>query len=139
MAGENRNQTTNGRRAEILRRISDAAFEAIKAIELELSGIRDGDGLWHGSGVIDAVTGQLAALCSIYAEVELKDMRSNDPEEERNYALRDLARAQDEHYEKCLGEGWSAKDIEAAEARRQQAIDKFLAADKKWQEWRNAA
>jgi hypothetical protein len=125
-----------GKRAELLRRISDAAFDAIKAIELELSGIRDGDGFWHGSDVMGAVTDELAALCSIYRDI---DDLPNDAEGERNYALRDLARAQEDHYVKCLGEGYSAKEIEAAGARREQAIEKFRAADKKWQDGRKAA
>jgi hypothetical protein len=34
---------------ENLRAMSQAAFELIKIIELEISGIRDGDGYWHGS------------------------------------------------------------------------------------------
>jgi hypothetical protein len=37
-----------GRRAELLGEMSNAAFELIKVIELELSGIRDGDGWWYG-------------------------------------------------------------------------------------------
>jgi hypothetical protein len=46
-----------------LRDLSNAAFEAIKVIELEQSGIRDGDGCWHGSDVIGRVTGALISLC----------------------------------------------------------------------------
>lgn len=42
----------SGRRAEILSAMSQAAFELIKIIELEKSGIRDGDGHWHGSDVV---------------------------------------------------------------------------------------
>jgi hypothetical protein len=41
-----------GRYAEVLEDISQAAFELIKITELERSGIRDGDGYWHGSGVM---------------------------------------------------------------------------------------
>jgi hypothetical protein len=52
-----------GERAETLRALSDAAFEAIKIIELERSGIRDGDGFWHGADVIGHITGRLADLC----------------------------------------------------------------------------
>jgi hypothetical protein len=50
--------------ADLLRRISDAAFDAIKLIELELSGIRDGDGYWHGSDVILYTLDGLAGLCA---------------------------------------------------------------------------
>jgi len=37
------------RECAILRAMQAEAFELIKAAELEISGIRDGDGLWHGS------------------------------------------------------------------------------------------
>jgi hypothetical protein len=51
-----------GKRAELLRDLSNAAFEAIKTIELELSGIRDGDGYWHGADVIGHTIDELAGL-----------------------------------------------------------------------------
>jgi hypothetical protein len=41
-------EPATGNRAKILSELSDACFEAIKIIELERSGIRDGDGYWHG-------------------------------------------------------------------------------------------
>ena len=34
-------------------------FELIKIIELEISGIRDGDGYWHGSDVIGGLEADL--------------------------------------------------------------------------------
>lgn len=52
-----------GKRAELLSRLSNTAFEAIKLIELELSGIRDGDGFWHGSDPMHATIRELAVLC----------------------------------------------------------------------------
>ena len=33
--------------------LQDRCFEAIKVAELEKSGIRDGDGHWYGSDVVD--------------------------------------------------------------------------------------
>ena len=52
-----------GTRAELLRKISNAAFDTFKLIELELSGIRDGDGYWHGSDAIGYAIDELARLC----------------------------------------------------------------------------
>lgn len=56
-------EEATGERGKILRSLSNAAFEAIKIIELERSGIRDGDGLWHGSDVIGGMTRDLISLC----------------------------------------------------------------------------
>src|SRR5689334_1301653 len=52
-----------GERARILGELSEAAFEAIKIIVLERSGIRDGDGYWHGGDVIYGMTSDLTELC----------------------------------------------------------------------------
>jgi hypothetical protein len=56
-------EPASGVRAEILEALSKAAFEAIKIIEIERSGIRDGDGYWHGSDVIGHMTADLIELC----------------------------------------------------------------------------
>jgi DNA polymerase III alpha subunit (gram-positive type) len=56
-------EPATGERADILRRLSDAAFDAIKLIELECSGIRDGDGKWHGSDVIGGMAHGLTDRC----------------------------------------------------------------------------
>jgi hypothetical protein len=56
-----------GERAELLSRLSNAAFDTIKIIELELSGIRDGDGYWHGSDVFGYAIGELAHLCKRFS------------------------------------------------------------------------
>jgi hypothetical protein len=53
-----------GERARVLDDLSKACFEAIKIIELERSGIRDGDGYWHGSDVIGHMARELIELCS---------------------------------------------------------------------------
>jgi len=56
-------EPASGKRAKILEALSKAAFEAIKIIELERSGIRDGDGYWDGSDVIGRMTDDLTNLC----------------------------------------------------------------------------
>jgi hypothetical protein len=55
-----------GGTADILQRMSDAAFELIKVIELEKSGIRDGDGFWHGSDGFGGTAEKLASLIERY-------------------------------------------------------------------------
>jgi hypothetical protein len=57
-------EPATGERERILRELSDAAFDTIKFIELERSGIRDGDGYWHGGDVISHTTNKLTALCA---------------------------------------------------------------------------
>jgi hypothetical protein len=47
---------------ETLRKLSDAAFELIKIIELEKSGIRDGDGYWHGGDVMGGIVSEMRGL-----------------------------------------------------------------------------
>jgi hypothetical protein len=53
-----------GERAKILDSLSEAALRAIRIIEREQSGIRDGDGFWHGSDVIGGMTRDLIELCN---------------------------------------------------------------------------
>ncbi len=50
-----------GERDEALEEISRQAYELIRLIELERSGIRDGDGSWHGSDPLDGTINDLAA------------------------------------------------------------------------------
>lgn len=54
-----------GRRRAWLARAKRAAIELYRVLILEESGIRDGDGSWHGS---DAVEGQLCAFAEFHAE-----------------------------------------------------------------------
>ena len=56
-------EPATGKRAELLNRLSHTAFEVIKLIELERSGIRDGDGYWNGSDPMHATIRELAVLC----------------------------------------------------------------------------
>jgi hypothetical protein len=55
-------EPATGERARLLDELSQAALEAIKIVELERSGIRDGDGYWHAD-VIGGMTGDLNKLC----------------------------------------------------------------------------
>ncbi len=58
-------EPASGARDEALGELSRQAYELIRVIELERSGIRDGDGTWYGSnaleGVIDNLNRWLAA------------------------------------------------------------------------------
>jgi hypothetical protein len=54
-------EPARGQKAEALRDLSQAAFEMIKVVELESSGIRDGDGYWHGADVMGGVVGDVVA------------------------------------------------------------------------------
>jgi hypothetical protein len=57
-----------GRYEAELRKLSQAAFELIKIVELERSGIRDGDGAWHGGDVIGHTMHEMIELCeSVFA------------------------------------------------------------------------
>jgi hypothetical protein len=49
-------EPATGERREILSRLQEAAFQTIKILELEISGIRDGDCYWHGSDVVGGTT-----------------------------------------------------------------------------------
>ena len=44
-------------------RLTKAAHELIAAVPLEVSGIRDGDGHWHGADVIGAVLDNIGSAC----------------------------------------------------------------------------
>jgi hypothetical protein len=68
-----------GHRAEILRQMSDAAFELIKMVELERSGIRDGDGFWHGGDVLGATMSEWRGLIDAF-EATYRDQPLIDPE-----------------------------------------------------------
>jgi hypothetical protein len=74
-----------GELAEVLSGLSQVAFEMIKVIELERSGIRDGDGYWHGSDPVSGTAEEFVALCR-----QLEDIRRGpdiEPDEEFHLAL----------------------------------------------------
>jgi len=45
-------EVPNPETQRLLRQLQEQCFEVIKIAELEISGIRDGDGAWHGSDVV---------------------------------------------------------------------------------------
>jgi hypothetical protein len=51
-----------GERLKRWHALQDACFETIKVAELEISGIRDGDGFWHGGDVVSHVWQQLVQI-----------------------------------------------------------------------------
>ena len=53
-------EPATGDRLEKLRETSRLAYELIQMIELEISGIRDGDGFWHGSDPLDGTVWQIS-------------------------------------------------------------------------------
>ena len=54
-------EPATGKRGEALTELSRQAYELIKVIELERSGIRDGDGTWYGSDPLDGTVDNLNA------------------------------------------------------------------------------
>jgi hypothetical protein len=64
-----------GEYANALRRLSDAAFDLIKIIELEISGIRDGGGYWYCSDGLGGMWGEvLALIAEVKAERDKFDL-----------------------------------------------------------------
>ena len=55
-------EPAQGRRAETLARMSELAYNLIRVVELERSGIRDGDGHWYGCDPIDSIIRQLSQV-----------------------------------------------------------------------------
>jgi hypothetical protein len=53
-----------GAKADLLNRLSGAAYILIMLIERERSGIRDGDGYWHGCDVMGEHARDVADLCA---------------------------------------------------------------------------
>jgi hypothetical protein len=55
-----------GLEAELLEKLSQAAFDLIKVIELQRSGIRDGNGWWHGGDGMGGMLSEMEGLCAAY-------------------------------------------------------------------------
>ena len=59
----------HGERLEVLLHLSEEAFELIKMVELEISGIRDGDGFWGGGeplcGCTRSIRDHYERLCQV--------------------------------------------------------------------------
>ncbi len=52
-------EPASGERADTLGEMSRQAYNLIQVVELERSGIRDGDGFWHGSNPLDGILNNL--------------------------------------------------------------------------------
>ena len=70
-------EEASGYRLGRLRAISDRAFELIKIIELEISGIRDGDGMWHGS---DPLWHTIHDITEAYKDTYERGHHENQPD-----------------------------------------------------------
>jgi hypothetical protein len=68
---------------QTLRELSQEAFTLIKIIELEKSGIRDGDGYWHGSDVVGAIMHETIGLCKRVLELSVPEANDVATENER--------------------------------------------------------
>lgn len=55
-------EPATGEWAETLERIQQIAFDLIRIVELERSGVRDGDGRWHGCDPLGARLHDLAII-----------------------------------------------------------------------------
>lgn len=55
-------EPTCGQRLELLQRMQQKAFELIRILELEMSGIRDGDGYWSGCDPVFETVIELGTL-----------------------------------------------------------------------------
>ena len=55
-------EPARGQRLELLKRMQQEAFDLIRIHELEISGIRDGDGYWGGCDPVNETVSQLSAL-----------------------------------------------------------------------------
>ncbi len=51
-----------GQQRELLERMQRVAFDLIRILELEISGIRDGDGYWGGCDPVSEMVIELGAL-----------------------------------------------------------------------------
>jgi hypothetical protein len=65
-------------RARLLREMSNEAFALIKVIELEISGIRDGDGYWSGD-VLGSLGEDLVALIEAHEKAMRREDGSDKP------------------------------------------------------------
>jgi hypothetical protein len=69
-----------GKRAELLHALSKAAFNLIRIIELEQSGIRDGDGRWYGSCAFTSDVDRMAELCAEMRSFDRAAWLASNPE-----------------------------------------------------------
>ncbi len=55
-------EPASGQRRELLERMQQVAFDLIRILELEISGIRDGDGNWGGCDPVFEMVVELGTL-----------------------------------------------------------------------------
>ena len=72
-------QPVAGPRGDFLEGLSRAAYDLIRVVELERSGIRDGDGSWSGSDPLDGTIREITAI-----GLKLFRTRSPEPEPDGN-------------------------------------------------------
>jgi hypothetical protein len=72
-------EEATGERLEILTALSHAAYHAIKIIEKEICGIRDGDGAWYGSDAMGGITRELTELGRRLNEYDTQQWRKANP------------------------------------------------------------
>ena len=66
-------EPATGKRAALLADMSKHAYDLIQVLALEASGIRDGDGHWHGSDRVCVIVNSLKALNQgYYEEINMK-------------------------------------------------------------------
>ncbi len=74
-------EPATGARAEGLAELQVQALDLIRVVELERSGIRDGDGSWHGS---DALAGTVLRLHEIWQRI---DREARESKIDRGYGV----------------------------------------------------
>ncbi len=77
-------RAATGKRADVLRQLSDQAFELVKIIEHERSGIRDGDGYWGGS---DPLGGTVRDLSNLFQKLMRIEQDERVPTDNANLRL----------------------------------------------------
>jgi hypothetical protein len=69
-------EPATGERARLLQQMSSAAYLLTRVVEKELSGVRDGDGRWHGSDPLAYAT-DIAKLYHQLNQVERYELDAN--------------------------------------------------------------
>ena len=77
-----------GEKREALEALSKAAFELIKIIPLEASGIRDGDGYWYYGDPVGGIMRDVMALCQCYLEARWTGKMLGGPSACRHWTSR---------------------------------------------------
>jgi hypothetical protein len=74
-----------GERADRLRNISNLAVDLIKVIELERSGIRDGDGGWYGCSPFLETMDELSDACRELKELDHREWKERSADRHEQY------------------------------------------------------